>query len=115
MSIQEKLDSVTTAKGRLAILAHEEAAAAHPDGYSKQQLVDASRRVFGGFAVNPHKPIRTQQDITDAGNALAFVDGRYPAGMSDCYTVGLSGGCGADCPVLRRGDCDSPPDGTTGR
>ena len=27
-----------------------------------------------------------------------------------CHMVGISGGCGAVCPVYRRGDCDKPPE-----
>jgi len=30
----------------------------------------------------------------------------YPAGMSECYRVGMSGGCGEDCPAYISGDCD---------
>ena len=109
MGIRDELDTATSAKGRLAILAHHAAKQAHPGSYSKGQLVKASRQVFGGFAANPAQPVRTQPDIDNARNAMALVDGRYPAGMSDCYAVGLSGSCGLECPVFLRGDCESPP------
>ena len=26
-----------------------------------------------------------------------------------CFDVGIGGGCGADCPVYQRGDCEEPP------
>ena len=35
-----------------------------------------------------------------------------PKGRSDCFDVGIWGGCGIECPVFVRGDCDveSPED-----
>lgn len=30
----------------------------------------------------------------------------YPAGMSDCDRIGMGGGCGPDCQVFIRGDCE---------
>ena len=29
--------------------------------------------------------------------------------MEDCHSEGISGNCGPDCRVYRRGDCDCPP------
>lgn len=40
------------------------------------------------------------------GNALAN-SGNYPLGLSDCFTVGISGGCGLDCYVYQNGECDN--------
>lgn len=34
-------------------------------------------------------------------------DPRLPAGLSDCYVVGISGNCGGGCPVLREGRCET--------
>jgi hypothetical protein len=89
-----------------AQLAHEEARRTHGPSYSKAQLVAAGKRVLGGFASDPHKPIRSQDDTDNARTAMALIDGHYPASMSDCETVGLSGGCGTDCPVFVRGECE---------
>ena len=33
------------------------------------------------------------------------LDKRLPVVMPDCYVVGISGGCGGDCPVLAAGEC----------
>jgi len=30
--------------------------------------------------------------------------------MDDCMIVGISGNCGSDCPVFRRGECEEPED-----
>jgi len=30
----------------------------------------------------------------------------YDDSWQTCHTVGISGGCGYDCPVFLRGDCD---------
>lgn len=51
--------------------------------------------------------IKSEDDLHRA--SIAFdKDGHYPAGMSDCFVVGLNGSCGLDCPVFRRGDCTEP-------
>ena len=34
-----------------------------------------------------------------------MIQGNYPASMTDCEVIGISGGCGHDCIVLQRGDC----------
>ncbi|NOY72413.1 MAG: hypothetical protein GXP14_08550 [Gammaproteobacteria bacterium] len=80
----------------------------HPEGFNKQQLIDASKEVFGGYSANPSKPIKTMEDVNNMGNHMAQVDGHYPVGMSGCYVVGLNGGCGIDCPVFKEGECGEP-------
>jgi hypothetical protein len=85
----------------------------HPEGFNKAQLIEASEEVYGGFGVTQanallSKPIKTMQDVSDMGNAMANIDGGYPVGMSGCYVVGLNGGCGLDCPVYLEGDCGEP-------
>jgi hypothetical protein len=80
----------------------------HPDGYNKKQLIDASKEVFGGYSANPLKTIKTMDDVGNMGNHMAYIDGHYPVGMSECYVVGLNGGCGIACPVFHEGDCGEP-------
>lgn len=77
----------------------------HPEGWNKTQLIDASKEVFGGYAANPDKPLKTMEDVHQKGNYFSEIDGHYPRGMSGCMTVGLSGGCGFECPVFRDGEC----------
>lgn len=97
----------------------------YPEGYSKKQLIDCSKEVFGGFGETQtsnianlrSKKIKTMEDVNNMGNAMAFIDGNYPAGMSGCYVVGINGGCGLDCPVYLKGDCQElgdMADGLTG-
>lgn len=93
---------------RLAHYAHEAARRKHPAGYGKAKLVAASKEVFGGFGAAPRTVVRSEDDIDHSRNALALVDGHYPLGMTGCEVVGLSGGCGPTCPVLSRGECDTP-------
>lgn len=68
----------------------------HPKGFNKSQLIASSKEVFGGYgeehsgALVPHKPIRTMEDVGNAGNAMAFIDGGYPTGMGTCYVVVLA-------------------------
>lgn len=50
---------------------------------------------------------KNKEEATAHGNALA-ASGNYPVGTSDCFNVGISGGCGPDCFVYRNGDCESP-------
>lgn len=85
----------------------------HPEGFNKSQLISASKKVYGGFGEaqipgNVRKPIKTMEDVGNAGNAMAQIDGHYPVGMSGCYVVGINGGCGLDCPVYLDGDCGEP-------
>ncbi|MGI9541941.1 MAG: hypothetical protein ACR2MX_01705 [Cyclobacteriaceae bacterium] len=80
----------------------------HPNGYNKQQLIDASDEVYGGFSTNPGKKIKTMEDVNNMGNHMSEIDGHYPRGMSGCYIVGINGGCGLDCPVYLNGDCEEP-------
>lgn len=86
--------------------AAEIARESHPDGFSKSQLIDASHKVYGGFGADPSKKIETLKDVGNAANAMAFIDGHYPAGLSGCFTVGINGGFGYECPVFLNGDCD---------
>ncbi|WP_257154793.1 hypothetical protein [Bacillus toyonensis] len=44
-----------------------------------------------------------EQESQDYRNALAT--GNYPLSITDCETVGLSGGCGVDCHVYLDGKC----------
>ena len=84
----------------------------HPNGYNKQQLIAASYEVFGGFGrkiLSPtYNTLKTDADVNNMRNAMAFIDGRYPAGMTDCEVVGINGDCGLDCPVFRDGRCNEP-------
>lgn len=95
-----------TQEGRITELAHLEAKARHPNGYSKAQLIECSKSVFGGRGRSLFLPVVTEEDINHQRNAMAFIDGRYPLGMDDCTTVGLSGGCGPSCPALLGGRCE---------
>lgn len=36
---------------------------------------------------------------------LTSHDKRLPVDLSPCFTAGISGWCGGQCPVLRAGDC----------
>jgi hypothetical protein len=47
-------------------------------------------------------------DILDFGKTLNDLDDRLPKGRSDCFDVGMWGGCGIECPVFLRGDCGEP-------
>lgn len=90
-------------------IAHEK----YPDGFNKSQLIECSNEIYGGFGItqtNPlaHKKIETMQDVSDMGNAMAQIDGRYPVGMSGCEVVGINGGCGGECPVYLDGECGVP-------
>jgi len=89
---------------RAATIAKEK----HPEGFNKKQLIDASKEVYGGHATNPHKSISSKEDIDHKRNAMANIDGHYPLSMSDCYVVGINGGCGWECPVFVEGTCDEP-------
>ncbi len=52
------------------------------------------------FRKSPQDEIESRE----YANAL-YIDGGYPAGVSECFTVGISGGCALDCFVLLKGEC----------
>jgi len=53
------------------------------------------------------KPPQNDEEALHHGNALANT-GNYPVGTSACFNVGISGGCGKDCFVYLRGECEEP-------
>ena len=50
---------------------------------------------------------RNELEAAQHGNALANT-GNYPVGTSECFNVGISGGCGPDCFVYKKGQCTEP-------
>ena len=86
-----------------------------PEKSSVKEFIDIAREarkeVFDGYgeayAYGKHKPIRTMEDVNNCANAMAFIDGHYPVGMSVCYTVGINGDCGINCPQFKAGDCEN--------
>lgn len=80
----------------------------HPEGYNKNQLIEASREVFGGFGANPNKKVKTHEQAAHYSNYLSEIDGGYPRGLSTCFAVGISGNCGVDCAQFVDGGCETP-------
>jgi len=83
----------------------------HPDEFNKDQMIRARKEVYDGYGEvavrGGYKPIRTMEDVSNCGNAMAFIDGHYPVGMSVCFVVGINGDCGNNCPQFIAGDCES--------
>ena len=50
---------------------------------------------------------RNELEAAQHGNALANT-GNYPVGTSECFNVGIAGGCGPDCFVYLKGQCGEP-------
>ena len=50
---------------------------------------------------------QNDEEVLQHGNVLA-ASGNYPVGTSACFNIGISGGCGIDCFVYRRGECTEP-------
>jgi hypothetical protein len=50
---------------------------------------------------------KNELEALQHGNALAAT-GNYPVGTSECFNVGISGGCGPECFVYLNGECDVP-------
>ena len=51
----------------------------------------------------------TKTDIETTRSLM--IQGNYPASISDCEVVGISGGCGINCSVFQTGNCDSVEEG----
>jgi len=66
---------------------------------------------MGNFVTGPlhiFNPVPTnEEESLQHGNALA-ASGNYPVGTSECFNVGISGGCGKGCFVYKKGECDEP-------
>lgn len=54
------------------------------------------------------QPPCNELEALQHGNALANT-GNYPVGTSECFNVGIAGGCGPDCFVFLKGQCENPP------
>jgi len=51
----------------------------------------------------------SEEEARDYANALSSgADSNYPVGLSECFCVGISGGCGLDCFVYLKGECHEP-------
>ena len=50
---------------------------------------------------------KSKEESSKYGNLL-YKSGSYPAGTSDCFNVGISGGCGIECFVFVSGGCEEP-------
>ena len=66
---------------------------------------------FGKYTTGPghifNHPPTNKEEAAQHGNALAASD-NYPVGTSECFNVGIAGGCGPDCYIYREGRCDEP-------
>ena len=53
-------------------------------------------------------PVPTNEEESQQhGNALAYgKDSNYPVGTSNCFNVGISGGCGPKCFIYQTGECE---------
>ncbi|MCK4668268.1 hypothetical protein KAU33_16065 [Candidatus Dependentiae bacterium] len=64
-----------------------------------------NKKFFTGVG-HIHNPIPVNEtEAIEHGNALA-ASGNYPIGTDECFNVGISGGCGKDCFVYLKGECD---------
>ncbi len=83
------------------------------------QEVEKNKKAFGRWHSNTRKnsasrvkllneaPPTNEEEALQHGNALAST-GNYPAGTGECFNVGIAGGCGPDCFVYLKGECDEP-------
>jgi len=57
---------------------------------------------------------KNEHETLQHGNALSKT-GNYPVGTSECFNVGISGGCGLSCFVYKKGACPHPEDMEVGK
>ena len=86
--------------------------------FIKQEVAKNKQR-FGRWASTKKKnraeplkiifeaPPMNEEEALQHGNALANT-GNYPVGTSECFNVGISGGCGPECFVYLKGECEEP-------
>ena len=74
---------------------------------NKNQITELQRKFKNGPA-HVFNPVPTNEEEAHVhGNALA-ASGNYPVGTSECFNVGISGGCGSKCFVYLKGECPEP-------
>jgi len=72
----------------------------------EENKITELRRKFKSGPAHIFNPVPVNEEESHAyGNALA-ASNNYPVGTSDCFTVGISGGCGPKCFVYRKGKCN---------
>ncbi len=84
-----------------------------------KQEIDKNKDAFGRWHSRTKKgsadrlkllseaPPKNEEEAIQHGNALANM-GSYPIGTSECFNVGIAGGCGPDCFVLLKDECVEP-------
>lgn len=81
--------------------------------FNKQDLINEYKRICDltmgkysdcnlSLAISP----KNEEESLQYGNALAN-SGNYPVGLSGCFCVGISGGCGVECYVFQNGECEN--------
>jgi len=70
-------------------------------------VIEKKRFKSGPFHIFNPIP-KNEEEAIEHGNALAM-SGNYPVGTSECFNVGISGGCGPECFVYLKGECEEPP------
>lgn len=48
----------------------------------------------------------TSHNLLSLGSTINDLDDRLPKSRGDCFDVGIWGGCGYNCPIFLRGDCE---------
>jgi len=71
---------------------------------------DENKKTFvSGLGAVLNSVPTNEEEALAHGNALAAgPDSNYPVGTSECFNVGMSGGCGPDCFVYQKGECGEP-------
>ena len=72
---------------------------------------ESTMKKFGKFMTGRgtiFNPVpQNEEEALQHGNALAHgKNSNYPVGTSECFNVGISGGCGPDCFVYQKGECE---------
>jgi len=73
---------------------------------SEKEIIEAERVETHMFLLLAGPP-RNHEEAVQHGNAMAAT-GDYPVGTTDCFNVGISGGCGPDCFAYLEGNCEEP-------
>lgn len=72
---------------------------------NEMELNDLKKKFISGPGHIFNPVPSSHQEAVAHGNALAR-SGNYPVGTSDCFNVGISGGCGEDCFVYLERRCE---------
>ena len=72
-------------------------------------MIDVEKKLILQVMGKPSSSTFTPEEIDKTRSIM--IQGNYPASISDCEVVGISGWCGNTCSVFQAGNCECIEEG----